>query len=384
MTARRPLSAWYFAYFAFVGAYVPYFSLYLESRSLSPSDIGLLMSIGQLVRMLVPSFWGWLSDHSGKRTPLVRWSAILSFACFGSYFVADSFWSLLGATLLLHLFWSGALPLVEALTFAHLKSEASAYGRIRMWGSVGFIVTVMGVGLALDHLPVGSVLWIAWCLLGGVIVIAFSLSEASIADARSDQIMPRTFGEPRVIALLVAGFFMVAAHGPLYVFYSIHLVGNGYGTAVAGGLWSLGVLAEILVFLWMPQLSRRFSIKPILLMCFVLACVRFLIIAWWVDFLWLLIIAQLLHAATFGAHHVATVAALNQWFPDSQQGRVQALYGSLSFGAGGMIGAILAGYAWEQQGAGFAYSMASALALTGLVVVWFGMPKAIDSLFSRD
>ena len=378
MTARWSLSAWYFAYFAFVGAYLPYFSLYLESRSLSPSDIGLLMSVGQIVRMLIPSLWGWLSDRSGRRRPIVLWSAILSFTCFGTYFLAENFWGLLGATLLLHLFWSGALPLVEALTFAHLKNDPGAYGRIRMWGSVGFIFTVMGVGFALDHVAVGSVLWIAWCLLGAVVVIAFSLKEGPVADAHRNSTVPSKLREPRVVALLVAGFFMVAAHGPLYVFYSIHLVGNGYGTTLTGGLWSLGVLAEILVFLWMPHVSRRLSVKPILLICFALACARFLIIAWWVDYLLLLVVAQLLHAATFGAHHVATVAALNQWFPSSQQGRVQALYGSISFGAGGMVGAVLAGYAWEQHGAGFAYSIAAVLALIGLLVVWSGMPKATD------
>ena len=236
----------------------------------------------------------------------------------------------------------------------------------------------MGMGLLLDHLPVSSVLWGGWCLLAAVVAVAWSLREAPAVEQHPARPLQGNVTEPKVMALLTAGFFMVAAHGPLYVFYSIHLVGNGYGTTLTGALWSLGVVAEILVFLWMPQLSRRFPIKLILLMCFVVAVIRFLIIGWWVESVFLMVFAQLLHAATFGAHHAATVAALNQWFAPSQHGRIQALYGSLSFGAGGMVGAILAGQTWERYGAGVAYSIAAALALAGLIVVAVGMPKDVD------
>ncbi len=373
MNARWRLSAWYFMYFAFIGAYLPYFGLYLESLRLSPSEIGILMSLGQVVRMLVPALWGWLSDRSGRRVPIVRASAVFSFVSFGAYFFSDSLISLLGATLLLHLFLSGALPLVEALTFAHLHDDPEAYGRIRLWGSLGFIVAVLGVGVVLDSHQMQSLLWCSWGMLAILILVAWGLQEAPKRASIHLQTRPGKLSDLRVIVLLVAGFFMAAAHGLLYVFYSIHLVGHGYGKAVTGGLWSLGVIAEIMVFLVMPRLSQRFSLKRILLASFVLAVLRFLIIGWWVDSLLLLVFAQVLHAATFGAHHAATVAALNRWFPSGQQGRIQALYGSLSFGAGGMFGAILAGKIWENYDAAVTFSMASGLALIGLLVVIVGM-----------
>lgn len=374
MTAHWRLSAWYFAYFAFIGAYLPYFGLYLESLALSPSEIGILMSLGQVMRMLIPALWGWLSDRSGQRTPIVRASAVLSLLCFGAYFQTESFLGLLASTLLLHLFWSGALPLVEALTFAHLRDAPAAYGRIRLWGSLGFIAAVIGVGLVLDHLPIRSLLWSSWIMLAAVALVAWSLREAPPIHSMHRTSPPGKLAEPRVLVLLVAGFFMAAAHGPLYVFYSIHLVGHGYGKTLTGLLWSLGVVAEILVFLLMPRLSRLFSLRGILLTCFALAVLRFLLIGWWVESLLLVVFAQLLHAATFGAHHAATVTALNQWFASGQQGRVQALYGSISFGAGGMFGAMLAGQAWESYDAAVTYGLASGLALMGLLVVAFGMP----------
>lgn len=377
MNARWRLAAWYFAYFAFIGAYLPYFGLYLQSLSLSPSEIGILMSLGQVMRMVVPALWGWLSDRSGRRTPIVRFSAIVSLLCFAAYFFTDNFIGLMVVTLMLHLFWTGALPLVEALTFAHLHDAPEAYGRIRLWGSVGFIAAVLGIGFVLDHQPIRSLLWSAWGLLVVIVFVAWMLREAPSSCAFHPVQTKGKLSDSRVLVLLVAGFFMAAAHGPLYVFYSIHLVGNGYGKALAGVLWSLGVVAEILVFLAMPRLSRYFPLKSLLVISFVAAVVRFAVIGWWVESLFLLVLAQLLHAATFGAHHAATLAALNRWFASGQQGRIQALYGSLSFGAGGMFGALLAGQAWEHLGAGATYALASGLALFGLLVVIFGMPSSI-------
>jgi PPP family 3-phenylpropionic acid transporter len=158
------------------------------------------------------------------------------------------------------------------------------------------------------------------------------------------------------------------------VFYSIHLVAQGYGKTVVGLLWTLGVVAEIVVFLLMPRLSARISMRSILLACFALAALRFLLIGWAVEFIGLLVFAQLLHGASFGAHHAATMAALNRWFVAGHQARAQALYGSTAYGAGGLGGALLAGALWESAGPGITFSAASLLALLGLILVWRGVP----------
>lgn len=372
MGAHWRLSAWYFAYFAFIGAFLPYFSLYLESLGTPAAEIGILVAVGQVMRMAVPAAWGWLSDRTGRRVPVIRWSALLSLVAFVAYYGADRFLTLLIVTALLHFFWSGALPLMEALTFAHLRDNPERYGRIRLWGSIGFIVAVSGVGISLDYLPVGSFLLSGALLLAAVAASACLLAEAPAVEARVAPPRAARLIDRPVLALLVAGFFMAAAHGPFYVFYSIHLVDHGYGKALTGALWSVGVIAEILVFLWMPRIGQRFGLRPILLACFALAVVRFLVIGWHADSLALLVGAQLLHAATFGAHHAATVSALHRWFPVEVQGRVQALYGSASFGAGGMAGAILAGQLWERAGPQWTFAAAAAIAAAGLatIVLW--------------
>jgi PPP family 3-phenylpropionic acid transporter len=264
--------------------------------------------------------------------------------------------------------------LVEALTLGHLAANPERYGRIRLWGSVGFIVTVTGVGLLLDLAPIRSQLWVSWALILGTFASALTLTEVHQRPGEAPGRILDVLRQRKVGFLLAAGLLMSAAHGALYVFYSIHLVAQGYDKTLVGLLWTLGVVAEIVVFLFMPRISARVSLRRILLACFALAVLRFMLIGWTAEFIGFLVFAQLLHGASFGAHHAATMAALNRWFVQGQQARAQALYGSVAYGAGGLGGALLAGALWERAGAGITFSAASLLALLGLLLVWHGVP----------
>ena len=369
------LSAWYFFYFAYIGAFAPYFTLYLQSLGFSAWDIGILMSVGPVMRALAPAFWGALSDRSGRRVPIVRFSAVATALAFLGFFFVEGFWGVMAVIGLSFFFWTAAHPLVEALTLDHLRDRTEEYGRIRLWGSVGFIVAVMGVGVLLDVAPLVALLWACLATLVGIGFCAGNLHEtpheAQVKPAASLRLGLR---RPEVVALLAACFFMSAAHGPLYVFFSIHLVDHGYGKTLVGVLWSLGVLAEILVFLFLSRLMRHCSLRGILLASFALAVLRFLLIGWAVDSLPLLVAAQVMHGATFGAYHAASVTALNRWFPAQQQGRVQALYGAVSFGAGGILGNLFSGQSWTALGAELTYTLGAGMALIGWLLIWRGFP----------
>ncbi|MBK8120232.1 MAG: MFS transporter [Sulfuritalea sp.] len=368
------LSAWYFWYFAFVGAFQPYFALYLQSIGLSAGRIAVLMSLGQFMRLLAPLLWSWLADSGGRRLRIVVVSTAASLAGFSVVFLTQEFVGLLVGMAVLHFFWSASLPLVEALTLGHLAASPERYGRIRLWGSVGFIAAVMGVGWLLDSLPIGSQLWVCWVLLLGTFLSTLTLAEVRAHAGQVAGPILDVLRQRKVAFLFAAGLLMTAAHGALYVFYSIHLVAHGYGKTLVGLLWTLGVVAEIVVFLLMPRISVRVSMRWILLACFALAVLRFVLIGWTVEFIGFLVFAQLLHGASFGAHHAATMAALNRWFVPGQQARAQALYGSVAYGAGGMGGALLAGALWDSLGPGITFSAASLLALIGMILVWRGVP----------
>jgi len=125
------------------------------------------------------------------------------------------------------------------------------------------------------------------------------------------------------------------------------------------------VLAEIAVFLYLPALFRRYLLSGILVFSFACAVLRFAAIGWGAEFLWVLVPAQLLHAATFGSFHAASVAAVHRVFPADAHGRGQALFSSICYGGGGGAGALMAGWAWEAAGPGWAFSLSAAAALAG-------------------
>jgi PPP family 3-phenylpropionic acid transporter len=162
---------------------------------------------------------------------------------------------------------------------------------------------------------------------------------------------------------------MSVAHGPYYTFYSIYLVEHGYAKSAVGGLWALGVICEIGVFFLMPWLVQRFGYTRVLLASFSAAVVRFLLIGWGVDFLSLLLVAQALHAATFGAYHAAAMGLVHEFFQGRHQSKGQALFGSITYGAGNMFGSLASGPIWEHYGASVLYSCSAGMALLGLLLI---------------
>jgi len=364
------LSGYYFFYFAFIGAFSPYFGLYLQSLSFSAWDIGLLMSQMQLMRLFGPYLWGALADRLARRVPIIRLAGVISLIGFSAFFFVRSFEAFLLAMALLAFFWSAALPLVETVTFDHLRQDPARYSRIRLWGSIGFIVAVMGTGALLDRLPLPSLLWVISAILAGILLYAFLVPEGPLhAHVAEHPPVGEILRQPRVRALFASCFAMSAAHGALYVFYSIYLADHGYSKSLVGGLWSLGVLAEIGLFFYMSRLMRRFGLRRILLASFAAAVLRFLMIGWGVESLTVIVLAQLLHGLTFGAYHAASITAVNGWFPGRSQARGQALYSSLSFGGGGLLGGLLSGWMWDGVGAPLTYTLSSIFALLGLILV---------------
>lgn len=381
------LSLYYFFYFAFIGIFSPYFTLYLQSLSLSAADIALLMSQMQLMRLLAPTFWGWLADRRGRRVDIIRLSALCACVGFTGFFLTDNFIQLFLPMTLMAFFWSASLPLVESLTFGHLAEESHRYSRIRVWGSVGFIAAVLLGGALLDHLPISDVPAMVFVVLLGILAMAFKLPEGSRAattpdgtKAGVDALIPlaslgSVLRQRQVWMLLLACFLMSSAHGVYYVFYSIHLDELGYSKGMIGLLWSLGVLVEIALFMVMSPLMKRYSLRTLLLATYATAVVRFTLIGWGAESLLLLLIAQTLHGLTFGVHHAGSIAAINQWFPSHIHARGQALYSSLSFGAGGLFGGLVSGLIWAPLGAGWAFSLGSLFALGGWFFTARGMPR---------
>jgi MFS transporter, PPP family, 3-phenylpropionic acid transporter len=374
----RPLAGFYFFYFAYIGAFTPFFGIYLASVGLSPLEIGVVMALPQLTRIVAPHLWGGLADATDRQVRLVRATAVAGTLCWLGMFASVAFLWICAVTLAMGFFLSAVLPLVEATTLTRLGEQTGRYGAIRLWGSVGYIIAVVGVGYALDLFAAGALLWI---VLGSlVIALAFTwlIPDGVRAPHAGEQgPIADVLKRPEVIALIVACALMAVAHGPYYAFYSIHLVDHGYSKGLTGWLWALGVICEIAIFAWLPRLYAACSLRGILIASFALATVRFLIIGWGAESLALLLFAQTLHAASFGSFHAAAIGIVHQVFRGRHQARGQAIYGSLTFGIGGAVGSLASGYAWEPLGPALTFSAASVCAFAGLLlIIWkLKLPK---------
>ncbi|MGA8006724.1 MAG: MFS transporter [Burkholderiales bacterium] len=379
MSAGPRLAAFYFAYFAYVGAFTPYFPVYLAGRGLQPAEVATVLAMPQLARVFAPTFWGWLADRADARRAVVVVSCAALVAGFAALPYAPDFRSITLLVATTSVLSAGGLPLVEAITLSALAGRSGHYGPIRLWGSIGFIAAVLLLGAWLDAHAAAGLTGILLGLALAALAASLMLPRASSASpgVANGNIARGARAPASVRALIGAGFCMAAAHGALYTFFTLHLQRLGYSGMAIGALWTLGVLAEIVVFFYLPSLFRRFSLSAILLFSLLAAVVRFAAIGWAAGFLAVLVVAQLLHAATFGAFHAASVAAVQRLFPATAHARGQALFSSLAYGGGGAGGALLSGWAWEAGGPALTFSLAAGVAAVGATLMFWLRPDQL-------
>ncbi len=369
------LSGFYFFYFATLGAFLPYWSLYLESQGLSALQIGELSALMVATKIVAPNLWGIIADYTGKSLRIIRLASFFATLFFAGFLYFSGYLWFAVLTVIFSFFWNAALPQFEAVTLFHLRQDPHRYSQIRLWGSVGFILTVLGIGRLAEHYPVALLPQIIIILLGLIWLSALITPEARITTSAHDSIgIWRILRRPEIIAFILVYMILQLAHGPYYVFFSIFLAKLGYSGSVIGLLWALGVCAEIVLFLVIKPILRWVSLRTLLLVSVFLSIVRWLLIAHYADQFVILAIAQCLHAATFGSSHVAAIHLVHQYFGDQHQGKGQALYSSMSFGLGGMLGSLFSGYFWDEMGATFVYSMAAGVCCVAFLIafIWIG------------
>ncbi len=342
------LSGFYFWYFALLGALFPYWSLYLQSLGYSPESIGILMAIPMATKIFAPSIWGWLADHTHKRLAIVRIGSALAVVCFSTIFISTSFWPLVVILVSYSFFWNAVLPQHEAVTLGFLLDQPERYSRIRLWGSIGFILAVMFCGIWFEYFGVGALPIVGLFLLTAIWVSSMLVPEPPLSIQRTASVhFLAACRQPAVLAFLAGAFLMQLSHGVYYSFYSILMEQAGYSRSAIGVLWSVGVAAEVVVFVAMHNFLIRAGVRLILIVSLVIAVIRWLLIAHCNHIVWLLVLAQVFHAFTFGTFHAASIEAVRRLFEPVQQGKGQAIYSGISFGAGGATGSLLGGYIWD-------------------------------------
>jgi MFS transporter, PPP family, 3-phenylpropionic acid transporter len=368
------------SYFAHIGFFNPYLPLWLKDMGYGLIAISLLTAVQSATRLFAPYLWGWLSDHTGERVRLMRWCASIALCASLALSwdaVTHSMAALVVVMLIMFAHTSAMMPISET-TMAHLVSQgghfdARRYGRVRLFGSFGFLVTVMLAGWWFERAGMGSfALWTALSLLVIVVSVWWMpdlKEEPAHAQEAAPQVM-QVLRQPQVLLLLASAFFHVLSHIGIYAFFSLYLDELGYGKTTIGLLWAISVAVEIVWFFTQARWLPLMSLTAWVVLCSALTALRMGATALWAQSLWVLVAVQCLHAFTFATHHTANVALISHYFTGKLRGRGQALYTVIGYGLTGVLGSLLGGVLSEHWGLTSVFAFSSVMAVLATVLAW--------------
>lgn len=389
MSLFTRLSSNYFFYFAILGLISPYLSVFLDGKGFNSLELGEIFAILTATKIVAPSLWAILADRTGKQLLIIRLGALLAFLSFIMLFWLDNYWPISFSLALFSLFWTAILPQLEVVTLNAVRRSSKIYARIRLWGSVGFIALAIFAGQIMDYyeqpdLPYSlpSSFTDAFVIMGCVILLCLLLSTIAIKPQRTlYKVQKKALAikdrllAPRFVIFFIAGVLLQISFGPYYGFFALFLRDLAYPGFTVGLLISVGVVAEILVFIFASSFFKYFALKNLLIFSFAVTAFRWLLVALYAESIWLLTFTQLMHAASFALFHSASMLFISNHFTLCQQSRGQAVYLGGVYGVGGAIGAYIAGVLWlEGLGASIAFLTASAAALLATLVMLF-LPK---------
>ncbi|MBS0426590.1 MAG: MFS transporter [Proteobacteria bacterium] len=361
------------SYFAHIGFFNPYLPLWLQSLGLPIFTISLLTSVQSFTRVFAPYAWGALSDHLGDRVKLLRISAAVALvASFGLLWHGGAWWVFV-VLLVMFIHTGSMMSLTEAALAQLVAGDWGRYGRIRLCGSAGFLVTVFVAGEWFDRFGMGH--FPGWASITLALVLVATLRLPEMREPPAAHGAPRVpvlpvLRQPAVRWFFVSLFFHVMAHFSVYGFISLYLDALGYSKGTIGALWAVSVVAEIAWFGLQGRVIGRLSMPQWLLLCGVATVLRLGMTAWAAHWLWALVVAQLLHALSFAAHHTTCVALVSRHFPGPLRGRGQALFTVIGYGFGGVIGVLAGGAVAQRFGFVAMFGAATVLALVATLCAW--------------
>ncbi len=347
------LSSFYFSFYALLGAFVPYRGRYLAEQGFDSLTIGISMAVISACTVFSPLMWAVLAErYQWGRKLLIIGSVLTLFSIISVYYQTVAVLMIVSAAAY-SIAWNAIGPQSEALTLSRVKASGGDYNRIRLWGSIGYIITVLLVGYGVQYMGVRTVVPVSIVAIVALIVVSYKLPDFSPASRlpKDKTSLWQAATAPGTALILLACVLVSASHTPFHTFFDLYLRGNGYPASVSGWLITLGVLAEIVLFFFAKRLLALFSFQPLFIAAMLLAGIRWLLLAYGVQWWGVLIVVQLLHAISFALMHSLAMHALHSAFPSAMHGRAQALYGTLAYGIGGVGGNLLAGWIW-QDGAG--------------------------------
>ncbi|RZH32894.1 MFS transporter [Acinetobacter pittii] len=375
------LGGFYFFYYSIVGTFMPYWNLYLQDQGFNYQEIGVLSSIAIVTRFFAPLVWGWIADKSGRRMFLVRIATWMESCIWLAIFIVpNTFQSVALLMLIFSFFQNAILAQFEGVTLFWLGDQkAKIYGKIRKWGSVGFIVGVFTIGAILEIVHISMLPILLLIIASLAFIWSFTIREPDSAPTSQKHLEPLlpVLKRPTVAAFFAIEFILLFSHAPFYSFYSNFLKSLNFSTTEIGFLWAMGVFAEIFMFSIASKIFQRFSWRSLVIVCLLVTSIRWMLVALFSHYFIGQLFAQCLHAFSFGLFHLIAMRVIFQNFSAGQQGRGQALYSTM-WGLGVALGSVLAGHFWKILSGELIFMCASVVVLLGLCFVMW-LPKQVDS-----
>ncbi|NOY69581.1 MAG: MFS transporter [Deltaproteobacteria bacterium] len=362
------LSTQYFVYFGILGVFLPFFNLYCYHIGFTGFEIGALSALKTLTTALFPMAWGALSDRFNARKPIFVLCSFAAAGVWALFLLTTDFWIMFTITAFYGLFHAPLISFLESFSMDILGHEKTGYGRLRLWGSVSFIITVLIVGHILDMTGVGVILVII--LAGSMLqsVLSLSLPKTGAKKEKRLKAEIRTFLTPKMALFLAAAFLMLVSHGTYYGFFSIHLEDLGFSRSFIGLAWGLASVAEIGIMFFSTRIFARFSCERVLAASFIMAAIRWLIMANAVS-AGAIIFAQLFHAFSYGAFHIASILYIDANTPEESKTFGQAVNNAVTYGFGIMVGFLANGWLFERLGAGNLFFISACIAAAGGLIM---------------
>ena len=327
------------------------------------------MGIGMLMKVAINPVIAGYADRTGtRRGPLIVFSVFATMA-FSTFWPAHGFWPILAVTMAFFLFWSPLMPLTETLTMHYSTAGKLDYGRVRLWGSLTFIVAAWGGGWLLTGHSENLIYWI---ILGGAVAVVISavlLPNARLTASEShNSFAPilRVLKDRTFLWFIVATGLIQTSHIIYYAFGTIHWQKAGHSKAVIGWLWAEGVIAEVLLFMWGDKIVKRVGAARLIALAGLAGLIR-----WWgtgvTDGLPALLFLQILHGATFGAAHLGAIHFIAQRMEASVSATSQSVYAAAVSGIGFSLTSLVSGHMYATQGGAAYLPMAVMAGLGGVI-----------------
>lgn len=363
-------------FFGIMGIALPYFNLYCYHMKLSGFEIGIIGSSRSLLIILFSLIWGILADRYQNRLFLYILCQFIGACLCTLYLIADTFISILCVTLIVSVFYAPLISFIEAFTMDLIGDNKHAYGMIRLWGSILFIVMVLVVGELLNHF---SYFIIIQMIVIGYFIQAFvAITIPSSQKKKNRKTKPslNVLKRTNVVVYLISAFLMLVSHGTYYAFSSIHLELLGANSNEIAIYWALGSIAEIFVMFNSRRIFQRFQIESVLIFSFAIAAIRWLLM-FYASEVWLVILIQILHAFTYGTFHMAGILYIDRCMPESTKTLGQAVNNAVSYGLGLMTGSFINGYLFETVGSHYSFIFSFVVAVFAGVLLWSVVERGV-------